>query len=633
MSVTSGSYGTNQISKSYFYVGWEQVSQSTSTNSTIINWWAGIYNGTSSSHDNFYSNAVKIYNVYINGVLVSNGGTWGNITTGGYHTLISGTLEIPHENDGTKTFSSSISAWTYSSSNYYGEGSFELTSIPRYATITSVADFTDEQNPTIVYSNKAGNSVTTLQACMSLDGYTEDIPYRDIPKLGTSYTFELTEAERTLLRNATTGKRKIIVFIVKTVLGGDQYQSSDTAFMNIVNANPTIDTITYRDTNGTTTGVTHNDQVIVQGLSLLQFQMYDINALKGATLSSLSININGEVQTTSYGGTSVASTTYDFEEVDVSDNTNAVLTLTDSRGFSSTYNVPLTIWEYSDPTAIINVSRQNNFYTQSDINVDANYSSLDGLNTIDIKFRIKKSDGVSWGAWTTINDNVDASFNADNQYAWDLQVQLEDIFGTTKLYTLNKALDVGIPIVFYDVIRRSVGINCFPTNNESFEVSGKTIYEMIYPVGSTYTSSDNTNPSTKFGGTWTQIECNEIVESGMLSANGISYCIYRIFANGNFEVEGVASGYDLASNTGHTLTITFPYTINAMVGVSGLAYGGNYFANIQSYCYSNGTTINIYTWNTASSTATYIQDSFICKGVIDIANSGIATLYSWKRTA
>ena len=473
MAVTSGIVSTNVHSKSNFYVYWTQTSQSIANNQTTINWSAGIYTGTSGSHDSYYSNAIKIYSVYINGVLVSNGGTWSNIRTAGNHDLLSGTFVINHNADGTKTFNVSISAWTYPSSNYSGEAWYELTSIPRQATVTNATDFNDEQNPTIYYSNPAGNAVTSLEAYIENDVTgTGIIGLRDIPKTGNSYTFPLTDAERNTLRNAIPNSNSLrLRFAIRTNIGGNYYYSWVVRTMTIVNAKPHIDDIQYLDTNTTTTDLTNDDQIIIQNLSRLQFKLYDIAAYKGATLSSLSVNINGNVKTTAYSGTTIASATYNYNEVDVSSDTNAVVTITDSRGNKASYNVPLTIWEYSQPTAIINVSRENNFYTESHLNVDANYSSLNNLNSIDIKYRIKKSNDSTWGNWQSISDNVQVDFNADNQYAWDLQVSLEDILGTVNNYTINNALDVGTPLVFYDMLNRRVGINCFPVNS-SFEVDG-----------------------------------------------------------------------------------------------------------------------------------------------------------------
>lgn len=494
MAVTSGTVTTNVVGKSNFYVNWSQVSQSIANNQTTINWVAGIYTGTSGSHDSFYSNAVKIYSVYIDGVLVSNGGTWSNIRTAGNHDLLSGTSVINHNADGSKSFNISISAWTYPSSNYSGNVWFSLNNIPRQATVTNAIDFNDEQNPTIYYSNPAGNAVTSLEAYIENDATgTGLIGLRDIPKTGNSYTFPLTDAERNTLRNAIPNSNSLrLRFAIRTNIGGNYYYSWVVKTMTIVNANPHIDDIQYLDTNTTTTDLTNDDQIIIQNLSTLQFKLYDIAAYKGATLSSLSVNINGNVKTTAYSGTSIASTSYNYNEVDVSSDTNAVVTITDSRGNKSNYNVPLTIWEYSQPTAIINISRENNFYTESHLTVDANYSSLDNLNTIDIKYRIKKSSDSTWGNWQSISDNVQVDFNADNQFAWDLQVSLEDILGTVNNYTINNALDVGTPLVFYDMLNRKVGINCFPVNG-SFEVDG-------IDVSNTYSTNEIVV------GTWTNLD-------------------------------------------------------------------------------------------------------------------------------
>lgn len=502
MGVTSGRVTTNKVSKTTFYVNWQQTSQSTQNNETYINWQAGINTGTSTSHDDYYKNAVKIYSVKINGVTVSNGGTWSQIHVGDDYQLLSGSATIPHNADGTKSFTVEITAWTYTNSNYSGSGTFTLDNIPRQATADSVAEFNDEQNPVLKYTNNAGNAVTTLQACIATTESSAEtnpaVAWRDISKTGNSYTFNLTEAERTTLRNATSGQNRNLWFFVKTVLNGVTYYSYALGKMTIVNANPFIELISYSDINPDTTDLTNNDQVIIQGLSRLQFQFYDVEALKGATLASLSININGNITTVPFTGTSIARTDYTYGEVDVSDNLNAILTLTDSRGFSSSYTVALTVWEYEQPTAIITVSRVSNFYSESKIKVDAKYSSLNNLNTIEIKYRIKKSTDATWddNSWVVIQDNVETSFTADNLYMWDLQVNLEDALEGTHLYTINGALDIGIPLVFYDLKKRSVGVNTMPQESGSFEVTGPLILngKNIEPVTLYYNvNGSNTN--------------------------------------------------------------------------------------------------------------------------------------------
>ena len=68
----------------------------------------------------------------------------------------------------------------------------------------------------------------------------------------------------------------------------------------------------------------------------------------------------------------------------------------------------------------------------------------------------------------------------DNNYAWDVQVLLEDKIGST---TYNLTLDRGIPITFFDREKRSVGINCFPTDNGSLEVAGNNILTRMLGYG------------------------------------------------------------------------------------------------------------------------------------------------------
>ena len=80
---------TGVVYDSYFWVKWESGGQDVSANKTTINWSCGVMPG-----HKFYSNAVKMSAVTINGVQVYAGGTYSNITDYKEHTLASGTLEV-----------------------------------------------------------------------------------------------------------------------------------------------------------------------------------------------------------------------------------------------------------------------------------------------------------------------------------------------------------------------------------------------------------------------------------------------------------------------------------------------------------------------------------------------------------
>lgn len=234
---------------------------------------------------------------------------------------------------------------------------------------------------------------------------------------------------------------------------------------NVVNSNPTFN-VAYQDTNNTTKAITQNNQQIIQNNSTLQFNITSAAAQHYSTLSTYKITINEEVKS---GSISSATLNVNWGIVNLTSNTNAIVEITDSRGFTTTKSVALTILEWSLPYAVITCNRQQNYYTETDINVDASYSSLDSKNTITIQYRIKKTSVQTWGNWNNLTDNTTTTFNADNQYSWDIQVKVQDAIGTT---TYNMVLPVGMAILFIDRLKQSIGVNCFPSRNRSIEVDG-----------------------------------------------------------------------------------------------------------------------------------------------------------------
>lgn len=392
-------------------------------------------------------------------------------TYNSYTEVFNRTLNITHNQNGSKTiYVSSYINHSRFDSNSQGFN-VNLTNIPRGATITNAPNFTDTGNPTITYSNTAGSQVSSLQACISLTGSNDDIAYRNIPINGTNYTFNLTQAERNILLNATSEKTRTVYFYIKTVLSGNTFYSNKAVTFSVVNANPTIESISYADVNSSITAITGNNQWIVRNKSTLQVTLTNLQALKGATLSSATVNINGVVKSFSgISGSSLSSANLNFGTINVSSNINATIILTDSRGFSSTYTKAITVLNYETPYATINLARRNNFYTQCDLLVDCTFSSLNNTNSITIQYQTKKVSDSSYGALTTIQNNVETTINLDNSYQWNVKIIATDSLGSSVNYVLF--VDKGIPLFFVDKDKNSIGINCFPANDESLEVNG-----------------------------------------------------------------------------------------------------------------------------------------------------------------
>lgn len=408
---------------------------------------------------------------------------------------------IVHNQDGTSPTKNVATSWN---ATFGGNGSTNVDitfpNISRYAIMTSATDFTDEQNPSIYYSNPSGNIVTSLEACISLDGSYDDVPYRSISKTGTSYTFYLTEAERTTLRNASANSNTLsVIFYLRTVINGVTYLSTITKTMYMVNANPTF-SVAYKDTNASTITITGNNQKIIQNNSTLQLNITSATAYKGASLSTIKATING-VDTIKPISSSTLN--IDIGTVNLSSNTTIPIVLTDTRGNTSQIGLNLTVLSYQLPSAIINLRRKQNYYTETDITPDASYSSLDGNNTLTIQYRYKKSSDPNYGAYASLTNYTTTTFNADNLYSWDIQVLLTDRIGST---TYNLTLNVGTPILFIDRQKYSVGINCLPQGNNTLELNGKDL-------SNTYSTSE------MVVGTWVD---GKPIYRKMLSSNGIN---------------------------------------------------------------------------------------------------------------
>ena len=153
----SGSFNTGSYDGRYYTLSWS-ASQSIANNQSTISWTLTANGGNASWY------AERTVEVVIAGSTVYSKTARVQRYKG---TVASGTLTLSHDSVGNKSFSASVrTAVYYSSVNCTGSGSWSLDTIPRQANLTSAPEFNDEQNPTIYYSNPAGNNVDTLMACI-----------------------------------------------------------------------------------------------------------------------------------------------------------------------------------------------------------------------------------------------------------------------------------------------------------------------------------------------------------------------------------------------------------------------------------------------------------------------------------
>jgi hypothetical protein len=463
-----------------------QASQSIANNNSTVNYSFELIDDVNWFWES-WGNSIT-YSISANGSVIASGSIPNHTTKN--QTVASGSFTVPHNADGTKKISYSFSVddnagQYYTSGDASASGEMTLTTIPRQANITSAPNFNDEENPTIYYNNSAGNSVSSLQACISLTGSLSDIEYRDISKTGTSYTFNLTEAERNVLRKAcTTSNSRSVIFFIKTVINGITYHSTLSKTLSIVNANPTVGTLTYKDNNSITTEITGDNQRIIRNNSNLVFTIGTATALKGATISKYEIAFNEATKSRTSAGT------LDFGQINLSYNSDATLKVTDSRGNTSSKTITIIIDDWVLPTALISLKRKNNFYSESYLKVDASYSYINSKNAITIQYQYKKVSDSKYSELANLSDNVQATLDLDNNFKWDVKVVVKDKIGST---TYNLFLDRGMPIIYFDRYLSSVGINCFPTKEKELKVDGEVNSEGILKPTTLYENSSGSN--------------------------------------------------------------------------------------------------------------------------------------------
>lgn len=460
---SSGSFNTSGYSGRYLRFEWSVKSQSVATNSTVIHY---VLKGAGGSTTIWYQSGN--FKLVIDGRTVYSSSTRIRLYNG--TVVTEGDFTLKHTSDGTRSFGAYAEAGIYYVAvNCSGSGSWKLPTIARGAVISSAPNFNDNQSPTVNYTNPAGTAVSSVQIAIVNPSNVNTVycAYRDISKTGTSYTFNFTNAEKQKFYTATANSKTLPVrFRIKTVISGTTLYSDVDRTLTIVDCYPVFNA-SYIDTNATTVAATGDNQLIVQKLSNLRISVANAATFKGATVKTAKCTI---MNTDYTANISNGSATLNIGTVNSSSNLTVPVTVTDSRGYYVTLNLTIRILAWSAPTADINLAREAGFYTNTYITVDANWADDIQNNQLSIKARYKKTTASSYGSYVTLQDNVQSTFQLDNNFAWNVQIVVADNFGST---TYNPTVGRGVPMMFRDILRQSVGFGMFPKYDNSVEIAGR----------------------------------------------------------------------------------------------------------------------------------------------------------------
>ncbi len=469
----------------YFWVNWREKGWDLANKTTTIEWACGVY-----CKYNFQNNAVRMDAFSINGVQVYSGGTYSNFETGS-HTIATGTLDVEHNADGTKTLSiSEITGWLYLNHNYTAAAAvYQWTGL----SITEAADFDDTQKSiSITISNPFDY---TIEIWMDPNIIGDSVCGRSnsditLDENGT-YIWELSQDEIKELRNQCSGQECPVRLYVDTTIDGVYYRAykdvtftlvSDAVKPNVIDcyANPHNPWLA----NGF-------ENLFIQGKSKASI-FVNAEGKYGANIASCYVTMEGK--------------TYEGEEfctdvIEGSGDITITVRVEDTRGFYTEETIDIIVLSYSKPlvvpvgeeTAILCYRSDSNGKRVGNssslwIKAAVSYHDVGGENACALQWRWKLA-ADEWPEADTWED-LPLTDNTYNTYA---PVDVDEKFELTNTYTVQiRAIDtIGeqdpktFDIPTEDVplhlgkggMKVTIGGYCDDSENRTFRSVWKAIFE------------------------------------------------------------------------------------------------------------------------------------------------------------
>lgn len=298
--------------------------------------------------------------------------------------------------------------------------------------------------------------------------FLNDTPIKSVSGITNGAKVSFTKDElNTIYSLMSTVKSATFTFTLATNNGNTQIGISDSyAIGSILNANPIFDDgcFTYQDTNPSTFNITRNQMLIVQNKSVLEVMYVNANAQKGAEMSKYIFELNG---VTKEGG--VDCNSIEFGTINSAQNLTLTATAIDTRGNRTTATQEVRVLAWQEPSAVVELSRKNNYEDETHLKVKATISSVNNLNGVAIIYQCRELDG-QYSDIIPIDNNTETVITCDKNKAYMFYVRVWDMFDGVfeKEYLLPK----GKFPLFIDTGKNAVGINEFPEGDEALRVGG-----------------------------------------------------------------------------------------------------------------------------------------------------------------
>ena len=448
---------------------WNIASQSIPSNNSVIT--GKLFLQSMDAYGAMYAPASNAGSMTINGERRN----WTNSSDLGANQkklLFAGNWTIPHNADGTKSFSFSA---TYNINVtfhgvFYGNttvsGSGTLNTIPRTSSISIHPSTINFGEKTRIHINRASGSFThtlTFRWYSSNDTFVRKINYVD-------YDFTPSIDLSRYIPDKTSGWGTIVC---DTYSGGTKIGSSSARLtihtVNDSRFQPVIHGFTISEGNPEVT--TAVGAVYVQSKSKLK-----VNVNASPKMYSSISKIETKVGNATYTGSSIVS-----GFVAESGKLDIVVTVTDSRGYQATSSQPINLAPYSNPTTTISALRRKDAQEIVDITWSGTSKAISVDNVMGYKIEyqpINKS-------WILLEQNHSATQEhwggkivkdaIDIDKVYNIRITMYDEFMSTVSTTVIPVAQVPMS---WGTTGASVG-KVFEEGKENFQVSGTSVMDYL----------------------------------------------------------------------------------------------------------------------------------------------------------
>lgn len=491
-TIDSGSYTNNGATLTY-YIEAKLNSQSVDNNRSVCDTRARtVFSGYSMSS----------YNVHMSctGCTPYDGNN-STIYSFGTRTVLTGSVTVNHNANGTGSLSMSGACTGNLGMNIHLSGSIDLPTIPRNSSITVFNNFTIEDGFSFTYKDELASKTLTLTCKIGNTSILTKTYTSSVGAHTDSITF--TAEQLTTIYGAVASNSKTVEFTLSLSTSGINTASTKTATGTLkASANsPSVSGVTIEETGSiSSAGVADNQVMRYLSRKVLKASA---SAQHGASVASVKV-VNDQVSANMTYNSSAGK----YVSTEMSNLVTGVfvITVTDTRGFTASTTLTCDVLDYTYPT-ITNVAfdRTSNIQDSGYVQATGTFWNKRVNETTPASVTLSAGIVITGGGTTVTRTVSYAGIPSTTSLSWNIEalfadgtllrnqtytctVTVTDQYGQTATYTAQLGL-----------AKRAVWLGKYTVKAEG--IVGEH-WIGFYKVGDIFLTLNTENPADRFGGTW-----------------------------------------------------------------------------------------------------------------------------------